>query len=1180
MNKEIVPAIYKNLCPNCFNDISSERLEKGLLCERCLPHLHISKDLCEDLKREGEFKKICDLWKDFKEFNTFFEKTINSSLWSIQKAWAIRFFTNTSFVLNAPTGIGKTTFGLILSKFLSEKGKKVYLIFPTQLLVEQAYKRLVDFRVKEEEILAYHAKFVSSRKRQREIKLRIENGNFKILISTTKFLYNNINIIPKGIWSLIFVDDVDSLLKSARNIDKLLLLLGFSEKDIEQTLFLISLKQKLLQKGKNLSDEKLKELKSWQDRIKSISLKKKGVLIVSSATSNPRSKRINLFKELLGFEVGRSHITLRNVEDIYEYCEEDNLWELSVNRIKLLGKQGLVFLPSSETLETLNKYVDFLNQRGIKAISYEKISDNIEKFKSKEVDVLVGFGSYRNPMARGLDLPESIRYALFVGVPKLKFTIKFEEDFFSLYYLLLILVPFLTKKGLISPILNKQLNSYINILKSTLFSDSEVKNLKKLEIIRNKVSSILEDPKIWKEIKNSPEISIRREDDKLVLVTADVAGYIQASGRTSRLYAGGLTKGLAYLLVEDKKAFFSLQKKIVWFGEDIKFKRIEDVNLNKILEEVDKDRENVKKVLEKKTISQTKDSFKTTVVVVESPNKARTISNFFGRPMRRRLNNLDVYEIITEDRLLIIVATKGHLFDLNKTEGHFGVLKKREDFVPIFEVIDEDKKEIVNSIRKLNLEAEEVYLATDPDTEGEKISYDLYLAIKPYNKFIKRAEFHEVTRRAFLKAISNSRDINKNLVKAQLIRRISDRWIGFHISHYVQKMLKNNHLSAGRVQTPVLEWIINRADEASHKVSIVRAEIGDDHSIEFEFENKKEAQSFLKELDEVVIEEKEKIKTYISIKPFTTDSMLSEATKKLKLSPQEVMNIAQELFEEGLITYHRTDSVRVSDTGILVAKEYILENFGEEYLSIKKFSHLQGAHECIRPTRSLDADELNSLKHSSFKFQSLTTRHIELYRLIFNRFIASQMKEPLIEKTTYKVKALSKAVEVQLTTSVLENGFNLVLPIKIKNLPIGISKVYHKKIFLKPKIEYYTFSSLIQDMKEKGIGRPSTYAITVQKLLERRYIVEKRGYLFPTSLGKKVLKLIKEEEKFYKFVSETFTKELENIMDNVEESKIEYQKELEKLFKEIFLHYRSFRTAFGFYESVRNFEHSHKIGKK
>ena len=1148
MNKQTVPIVYKDLCPNCFGDISSERLEKGLLCERCLDH--VSEDICEGIKKEGEFKKVCDLWRNFKEFSVFFEKTINSSLWSIQRAWAIRFFTNTSFALNAPTGIGKTTFGLVLSKFLSEKGNKVYLIFPTQLLVEQAYKKLLDFGVKEEEILAYHAKLVSSKKRQKEVKQKIEKGDFKILISTTRFLYNNIDIIPKGIWSLIFVDDVDSLLKSARNIDKLLLLLGFSEEDIEQTLFLISLRQKLLQKGKNSSEQDLKELKTWQDRIKSISLKKKGVLIVSSATSNPRSKRINLFKELLGFEVGRSHITLRNVEDVYEYCEEDKLWEFSVDKINLLGKQGLIFLPSSETLDTLNKYVEFLNQRGIKAVSYENMSENIEKFKTKEVDVLVGFGSYKNPMARGLDLPESIRYALFVGVPKLKFTIKFEEDLFSLYHLLLTLVPFLTKKGLISPALNKQLNSYINILRSALFSNSKDKNIKRVQSIRDTVSSILEDPKIWEEIKNSPEISIKKEKDRLVLVVADVVGYVQASGRTSRLYASGLTKGLAYLLVEDKKAFFSLQKKIGWFGEEIKFKKVEDVDLPKILEEVDKDRENVKKVLEKKIVPKAKDSFKTTVVIVESPNKARTISNFFGKPTRRRLNNLEIYEILTEDRLLIIVATKGHLFDLNKTEGHFGVLKKGKDFVPVFELIDEERKEIINSIRRLNLEAEEVYLATDPDTEGEKISYDLYLAIRPYNKIIKRAEFHEVTRRAFLDAISNNRDINQNLVKAQLIRRISDRWIGFHISHYVQNMLKNNHLSAGRVQTPVLEWIVNRADEASNKISIVRAKIGDDIFVEFEFDNRKEAQSFLEKLDEVTIEEKEKTKTYISIKPFTTDSMLSEATKKLRLSPQEVMNIAQELFEEGLITYHRTDSIRVSDVGVLVAKEYILENFGEKYLAIKKFSHLQGAHECIRPTKSLDADELNSLRHSSFRFQNLTPSHIKLYGLIFNRFIASQMKEPLVEKTLYKIKGLSKTAEVQLMTSILEEGFDLILPINIKTLPVGSFKVHHKKLFLKPKVEYYTFSTIIQDMKEKGIGRPSTYAITVQKLLERRYIVEKKGYLFPTKLGKKVLKLIKEEERFYKFVNENFTRELENIMDHVEEAKVEYQMELEKLFRE------------------------------
>ncbi len=1155
----MIPLIYKKMCPNCHEDISSERLEKGLVCENCLPDEIPREDLC-DFLGYGEFTKVCDLWKEVERFKAYFKEIIKNDLWSIQETWAIRYFLGISHALLAPTGIGKTTFGLVLSKYLVyEKNGKVYLIFPTQVLVNQAQERLVQFGVNPDDILAYSSKFAKTKKKQEELKERIKNEDFKILITTTMFLYKNVDIIPKGIYDLIFVDDVDSVLKSAKNIDKILMLMGFTEEEIEETLKFLKFKAKIFSQGQP-SEKDLEIYKNWQRKIERIAEKRKGVLIVSSATSNPRSRRVLLFRELLGFEVGRPGLTLRNIEDVYEKLEEEKIWKESIKRIKKLGKGGLVFLSSSETRERLDEYVQFLKDKGINAIHYEEFMDRIDEFKSGEAPVAVGFASYRNPLARGVDLPDVIRYALFIGVPKLRFNISIEERFSHLYYFLLIITPFLARKKLVDWTTIMKLYKDINFLKVYAFWDPEKldeSKLNRMREIQSFVISLLENKEIFEAIKNSPEVTLKEENGQFVLVTADVTGYIQASGRTSRLYPGGLTKGLSYLLVDDDKAFFSLQKKVRWFNEDIEFKPVKEINLKQILKQIDEDREKVKKILAGEYIPEERQSFKTTLVIVESPNKARTIANFFGKPLRRRLKKVDAYEIGVGDRFLTIVASKGHVFDLNKEEEFYGVKKAEDIFIPIFEPIVENEEknitkiDIMESIRELDLEVQEIYVATDPDTEGEKIAYDLYLNSKPFNTDIRRAEFHEVTRRAFLEAVNNPRDFDEDLVKAQLVRRVADRWIGFIISQYVQKKLHKHWLSAGRVQTPVLEWIINRTDEAKQKIAVVRVMIND-VPVEFVFEDKNEGKKFYQALQFVLISEESKEEEKLFEKPFSTDAMLREAASILRFSPQKTMQLAQDLFEAGFITYHRTDSIRVSPVGIGVAKEYITDNFGEEYFHPRSFSTAGGAHECIRPTRPVDAEDLRSMLYT-MNISGITKDHIKLYDLIFRQFIASQMKETVVEKTTYKVRAFDKEVEVSLFTKILEDGFNLIKPVETKSLPVGRYEVINSKKFsLRPKVPYYTYATVIQDMKEKGIGRPSTYAITIEKLLERHYIIDRNGYLFPTKLGRLVLKIIKEKEEFYRFVNESYTKQLEELMDKVENREADYIEVLESLFEELF----------------------------
>jgi reverse gyrase len=836
---------------------------------------------------------------------------------------------------------------------------------------------------------------------------------------------------------------------------------------------------------------------------------------------------------------------------------EKDLYSLSLERIKKLGNGGLVFLSGDKTKEDLETYIDFLNKNGVKAISYEDLDKKLNAFKRGRVKVVVGFSSFKNPLARGLDLPEVVRYALFLGVPKIKIYLKF-ENFKGIYYFLLSLLPILTKKKIITDEESNKLYKNMKFLESFLFiEEKDISKIKisKIEKIVEEIKEIFSKEENLKRFEELKDIEIKKENDVLTIFIPDIIGYVQASGRVSRLYPGGLTKGLSYIIVDNIRLFESLKRKLNWMLEDFEFKEIDKVNIDEILREIDKDRDKVKRIKKGEKIEE-KIDFTTSLVVVESPNKARTIANFFGKPLRRKVGDIDVYEISIENKFLIIIATKGHIFDLNKEEGIFGVLKKNGEFIPIFEPIDENRFKIIESIRNLGIEVKEIYLATDPDTEGEKISFDIFLTINPINQNIKRIEFHEVTKKAFINSIKNMRDINYDLVKSQLLRRISDRWIGFTVSQYIQRKLNSLNLSAGRVQTPVLEWIVNRYFERNRKLFVVSLEI-DEEKIDFEFEDKNFGQWFFVNVKGIkVVKESEEIEENY-IKPFTTDTLLSNSSSKLKFSPQKTMELAQDLFELGLITYHRTDSIRVSDAGVKVAIEYIKENFGEEFIKVRTFEKELHAHECIRPTRSVDSEELKSYIIYS-NIQGVTDEHIKLYDLIFKQFIASQMREVKVKKINIRYIPICDSKEMpdlgkkeKKLAQIVQNGYNLILPIKLDKIYEGEFKFRNKSYYYKPVSPPYTFATLIQEMKEKGIGRPSTYAITIDKLLKRGYIYEKGGFLFPTQLGIEVINLIKKRKDIYSFVRESYTKELEEVMDKIESRESDYKIELNKLYENL-----------------------------
>ncbi len=1119
----MIPLVYKRMCPNCGGDITSERLSKGLVCQKCLPQEVEPSRLCDVIT--GDFRRVCELWSRAKEYEEFFGQSAGFRPRELQLSWAKRFFLGRSFALLAPTGIGKTTFGLTLASFI--RPKKSYLLFPTTLLAKEAANRLQKMG---QEPLVYESSL--SKRAKEEIKAKIESGDFEILITTTSFLYRNFEIIPRK-FELIFVDDVDSILKSAKNIDKVLMIAGFSQEDIQQALEFIDYKRHIAQTG-HFDPE---EFEKRRQQIEKIAAKPHAKVIVSSATANPKSRRVHLFRELLGFEVSRPKITIRNIEDLYE--EPQELDAVSVERIREFGGGGLVFLPGNETKERLHAFVEYLRSKGIEAIDYEELKTREEDFRSGKVQVVVGFASYRNPLARGIDMPDTIRYALFVGVPKMEFSLDISKPL-SLYYFLLALLPALDGEEL------AKVREWIEYLAKVAFIPQE----RLQERAKEKIARIYEElqhlltPEFIQRINENPDVSLKKEDTFKV-VTADVTGYIQASGRTSRLYVGGLTKGLAYLLVDDPKAFRSLQKKVRWFSDEIEFKRADEVDLRAILAKIDEDRRKLRLALEGR-LEGSEDLFKTTLVIVESPNKARTIANFYGRPIMRELGGVRVYEVAKEGMILNIAASKGHVYDLNKEEGFHGVLAK-EEFVEIFEPIDESKERIMQAIRALDLETAQIFLASDPDVEGEKISFDLWLNSLPFNPSIKRAEFHEVTRRAFDQALERPREVEEHLVKAQLVRRVADRWIGFEISQYLQKRFGRKTLSAGRVQTAVLEWIVLREYEAKERVWVVRLNLAT-KEVEFVFEQKDAAQKFYDRVQKVRVEILNKEPKSLFRTPYSTDKMLQAAAETLRYSPQKAMQLAQELFESGLITYHRTDSIHVSPAGIALAKEYITDRFGQDYFRPRSFSESSGAHECIRPTRTMDAKQLE--EYLKFSNLSLEAEHVALYDLIFRNFIASQMKEAVVEEVEARVEALDRSTQIHYYDKILEHGIDLVVEVPIESIDEGEYEV-QKELQSRPKKPRYTYAQIIAMMKERGVGRPSTYAITIEKLLERRYVIQRGTSLIATKLGIEVYEEIKKQPSMYAFVNERYTRELEELMDRVERGEVDFQEVLRELYEKI-----------------------------
>ncbi|RLE95452.1 MAG: reverse gyrase, partial [Thermoprotei archaeon] len=382
-------AKFVNMCPNCGGTISDERLELKLPCKQCLPE--VPEKIVQMLKNEETFfagvsevrrlLKERDALKNYEEFyrlekevedaNKLFYKATGNKLWSAQKTWLRRVISNRSFAVLAPTGVGKTLFGTFTAVYLAKKEKenKSIIILPTSLLVKQVYERAKQMAENlgldpERTIIAYLGRLTG--KKREEVFNRIRDGDFNVLIVTSQFLRRNFKIIwneGANKYSFVFVDDVDAILRSSKNIDQVLMLLGLPQDAVADALKLIYLKRRIAgyyARRQQVPEELYSELNELKDKLEKILKGKlKGCLVISTATGKPRGTRVKLFRELLGFEIGARTEALRNVVDSYVLPESEDIDDEVVKLIKTLGKGGLVFVPVSKGLE----YAQALNEK-------------------------------------------------------------------------------------------------------------------------------------------------------------------------------------------------------------------------------------------------------------------------------------------------------------------------------------------------------------------------------------------------------------------------------------------------------------------------------------------------------------------------------------------------------------------------------------------------------------------------------------------------------------------------------------------------------------------------------------------------------------------------------------------------------------------------------------------------
>ena len=540
------------------------------------------------------------------------------------------------------------------------------------------------------------------------------------------------------------------------------------------------------------------------------------------------------------------------------------------------------------------------------------------------------------------------------------------------------------------------------------------------------------------------------------------------------------------------------------------------------------------------------------LVIVVSPAKVKTIKKFL----------CSNYEV---------AASNGHVRDFPKSSLGIDV---EHDYEPKYITI-RGKGEVLANLRKLVKKADKVYLATDPDREGEAISWHLYYALKLENKKTYRITFNEITKTAVKESLQHAREIDMDLVDAQQARRCLDRMIGYRISPLLWAKIKRG-LSAGRVQSVALRIICDREKEIDAFIPEEYWTLNASFAVQGEKKplvakyygtgNGKTTISNKEELDKIkeslkgedyrITEVKKGERTKKAPLPFTTSTLQQEASKVLNFSPQKTMRLAQQLYEGvevkgegtiGLITYLRTDSTRVSEEAEKMAKEYIEERYGAEYAGEgterKPGQKIQDAHEAIRPTAisRIPLDLKDQLPRDLFR----------LYQLIWKRFTASRMQAAKYETVSVKIGAGEQIFTVA-SSKLLFDGFmsvytqedeekeenNLLAGSLNKDTKLTFEEFEEKQHFTQPPA-HYTEASLVRELEELGIGRPSTYAPTITTIMARHYVVKENKNLFVTELGEVVNNMM--QEAFPAIVDVNFTANLETLLDGVGEGKVNWK---------------------------------------
>lgn len=1236
------------------------------------------------IQRRGKIADLLSEEEELEKITEFFKKaTRGLNMWSAQKTWARRIVRGESFSIIAPTGTGKTVFSIVMALYKACKNKengykkKEYLVFPTTPLLIQAWRKLLSFAENLElkiceptdqsktclRVICIHGKL---KPKEKQLYLeKIKEGNFDILMTTSAFLHKYGDSLPRGVYDLIVMDDVDAVLRSARAIRRLLRVIGLEDPEIDKGLELLKLRARIASAPLEEIDELRKKISEIERDLRGARDKAKNtILIVNSATGKPRGIYPRLFRIFLDFEAGSKPEAIRNIVDTYTIPSKDEFDERVVEIVLRLRDGVLVFVPVDKGIEYAEALASRIRERGINAEAFhsKKQVELIDKFAKGEINVLIGVATYYGVIVRGIDLPDRVKYVVFAGVPRHKFSSTMENisptDLLRMLTVIREIIDDHAREeidiliGRISRRLRTMSQGAIIVLREKFLEYlqkpglvEETPLLRDLHKAYEIVKEALTDPEKVKKLSSMGDIGLVSENGVIYILIPDVATYIQASGRCSRLYPGGITKGLSIIVVDDQRLLNGLIRRLRWIFEGFDVKPLEEIDLERLIRDITDEREKVKKILVGEiTPGQQLELIKTALLIVESPNKARTIANFFGKPSLRLVDDvLKVYEVTLGNYLISIVATGGHVFDLivgekpaeaGEGEELFGVLIKengsRKAYIPIYTDIkkcdqghqftDDTEKcpkcgqpitpanrkiTVINALRKIASEVDVILVGTDPDSEGEKIAWDIRVLLEPYADKIMRIEFHEVTRRAIMEALSSPRDFNEKLVEAQIVRRVEDRWLGFSLSGILQRYAwpiycleylfeknkisdelssyelcckPNRNISAGRVQTPVLGFILGEFDKSKNpefSKYLVDVEFTGGSTLNLTLTYQEASKVFPRDskgrfTTEVTVELKvneEKTEVVNPPPPFTTDALLEEASIRLGFTSTKTMELAQDLFEMGFITYHRTDSTRVSDTGIEVARQYLEGLYGtESYKEVFKPRTwgVGGAHEAIRPTRPIDADHLAELiREGAIPVAGRVTRdHLKLYDLIFRRFIASQMKPATVVKQKVEIKFKSivdgkeETIQRELIVDIKDRGYldlyeNIKLDIrrfeKTEEPVHGFVKNIRQIKYPLPR-----HHDVVRWMKENGIGRPSTYAKIIQTLLDRGYVKlsKKQKAIIPLSRGRVFYDYL--HKYFGDVVSINTTRELEKIMDDIERGDVNYRDVLSKIYYDVY----------------------------